>query len=132
MKTTHLLASELSLVLLLTGCANLPMDQACSAGIEKNIRVLETNGHQLKYHRTLDFTVLLSAAEDDELDGDYQSCLRNLRMARINHHSGRVTVANGYNGIHNTSSWGGQQSNGGAGIDAAHHAAGHTHHHGHN
>ena len=133
MKTTHLLASELFLVLLLTGCANLPMDQACRAGIEKGIRVLESNGHQLQYHRTWDFTVLLSAAEDDEMVGDYQSCLHNLSMARINHHSFRIVGPSGnYNGMLNTYSWGGQnQSNGGGVNDAAHHAAGHTHHHGH-
>ncbi len=127
MKTTHLVASELFFVLLFAGCANTPMDQACRAGIERDINVLSANGHQLQYHRTPDFAFLLSEAEGDELVGDYQSCLHNLSMARVNRHSMRIT---GHSSIdYRTQDT--YQSNTDSAIDADHHAAGHTHHHGH-
>jgi hypothetical protein len=128
MKTTHLVASELFFVLLLAGCANTPMDQACRAGIERDINVLSANGHQLQYHRTLDFAFLLSEAEGDELVGDYQSCLHNLSMARVNHHSMRITASSRIDYPTQDT----YQNNTGSANDAAHHAAGHTHHHGHN
>ena len=131
MKTTHVVASELFLVLLLAGCANLPMDQACRAGLEKEYEVWDANGRSLRHHRSPDFVLLLSEAEINELAGDYESCLSNLKMARSHSH-GPIghSVFNG--STQNTYSWGGQnQSNRGSANDAAHHAAGHTHHHGH-
>ncbi len=128
MKTTHLVASELFLVFLLVGCANLPMDQACRAGLESELQVFDANGRAMQYHRSPDFVFLLSEAEINELAGDYQSCLSNLKMAR-NHSHG---PSGNYYGTQNTYSWGGQnQSNRGSANDAAHHAAGHTQHHGH-
>ncbi len=123
-KSTHLVASELFLVLLLAGCANLPMDKACRAGLESEFNVLDANGHAMQYHRSPDFVFLLSEAEDNELVGDYQSCLNNLKMARNHRHD--------YYATQNTYSQAGQnQINRGSANDAAHHAAGHTHHHGH-
>ena len=132
MKTANLVASELFLVLLLAGCANLPVDEACRAGLEKDSKVLSSNGHQMQYHRSPDFPLLLSAAERSELAGDYQSCLSILRLARVDRHT--YSLSSGpYYGTQNTYSWGGQnQSYSGPANDAAHHAAGHTHHHGHN
>ncbi len=128
MKITHLVASELFFVLLLAGCANIPMDQACRAGIEDNINVLYANGHQLHYHRSLDFAFLLSEAEADELVGNYQSCLHNLSMARINRHSMRITARSRIDYPTQDT----YQSNTGSSVnDAEHHAAGHIHHHGH-
>ncbi len=128
MKTTHLVASELFLVFLLAGCANLPMDQACRAGIEKESKVWDANGRELWLHRSPNFISLLSEAEINELAGDYQSCLSNLKMARNHSHA----HSGNYYPTQNTYSWGGQnQSNRGSANDAAHHAAGHTHHHGH-
>ena len=82
MNATHLVASELMLVLLLAGCAGLPTDQACRAGLEKELEVFSTNGHTRQYHRSPDFVVLLAEAEVNEQNGDYQSCLDNLSMAR--------------------------------------------------
>ena len=128
MKTTHVVASELFLVLLLAGCANLPPDQACRAGLENEYEVLDANGRTLRYHRSPYFAFLLSAAEDTEINGDYQSCLSILKMARNHSHE-----SSGNNWTRTTYSWRGQnQSSRGSGIDAAHHARGHTHHHGHN
>ena len=128
MKTTHLVASELFLVFLLAGCANLPMDQACRAGLESELQVFDANGRAMQYHRSPDFVFLLSEAEINELAGDYQSCLSNLKMARNHSHA----HSGNYYPTQNTYSWGGQnQSNRGSANDAAHHAAGHTHHHGH-
>ncbi len=101
MKTTHLVASELFLVFLLAGCANLPTDQACRAGIEKEVKVFDANGHVMRYHRSWDFPFLLSAAEVDEWGGDYQSCLNNLKMARVNRHTYRRSSGN-YYGTQNT------------------------------
>ena len=131
MKTTHLVASELLLVLSLAGCANLPVDEACRAGLEKDSKVLSANGHQMQYHRRPDFPLLLSVAERAELTGDYQSCLSILRLARINRHTYHGSSGN-YYGRQNTYSWGRQNAGMGSANDAAHHAAGHTHHHGHN
>ncbi len=131
MKTTHLVASALFLGLLLTGCAHLPMDQ-CRAGIEKESKVLDVNGHAMQYHRSPDFAFLLSAAEDDELIGDYQGCLNNLIMVRVVHKRERTKTSRNFNRTQFSSSWGRQdRSNRGSANDAAHHAAGHTHHHGH-
>ncbi len=131
MKTTHLVASELFSVLLLAGCANLPMDQDCRAGLENEFEVLDANGGQMRYHRSPDFLSHLSAAMDDELVGDYESCLNNIHMARVHRHEPTRSSGN-YYPTQNTHSWGGQnQSNSRQSIDAAHHAAGHTHHHGH-
>jgi hypothetical protein len=131
MKNTHLVASELLLVLLIAGCANHPVDEACRAGLEKDSKVLSNNGHQMQFHRSPYLPLLLSAAERHELAGDYQSCLSILNMARINRHM--YHTSGNYYPTQNTSSWDGQyQSDMGSGIDAAHHAAGHTHHHGHN
>ncbi len=132
MKSTHLVASELFLVLLLAGCANLPMDQDCRAGLESEFKVFDANGPAMQYHRSPDFVFLLHEAEDNELAGDYQSCLNNLHMARVHRHEPTRSSGN-YYPTQNTHSWGGQnQSNQGSANDAAHHAAGHTHYHGHN
>ena len=131
MKTTHVVASELFLVLLLAGCANLPPDQACRAGIEKESKVWDDNGNELWLHRSPHFVSLLSEAEINELAGDYESCLSNLKMARSHSH-GPIGHSVFNRSTQNTYSWGGQnQSNRGSANDAAHHAAGHTHHHGH-
>ncbi len=125
MKTTHLVASELFLVLLLAGCAILPVDEVCRAELEKDSKVLSDNGHQMQYHRRPDFPFLLSVAERAELGGDYQTCVSLLRLARINGHAYARSSGN-YYGTQNTYSYSGSAN------DAAHHAAGHTHHHGHN
>ncbi len=131
MKSTHLVASELFLVLWLAGCANLPMDQACRAGLESEFKVYDADDNQMRYHRSPDFVFLLSEAESDELVGDYQSCLNNLKMARVHRHDPTRSSGN-YYPTQNTYSWRGQnQINRGSTNDAAHHAAGHTHHHGH-
>ncbi len=132
MKTTHLVTSELFLVLLLAGCANLPMDQACRAGLEKEVKVLDANSHAMQYHRSPDFVFLLSEAESDELVGDYQSCLNNLKIARADRHQHTRSSGNYYPTQNTYSSAGQNQSNRGSANDAAHHARGHTHHHGHN
>jgi len=129
MKTTYLVASELFLVLLLAGCANLPVDQDCRAGLENEFEVLDANGRTMRYHRSPDFLSHLSAAMDDELVGDYQSCLNNLHMARVHRHENTESWG-GYYPTHHTYSQS-RQSNSAAAKDAAHHAAGHTHHHGH-
>ena len=86
MKPAHLAASELFLVLLLAGCANLPMDQACRAGIESEVKLLIADDNQVRYHRSPDFVFLLSEAEDNELAGNYRSCLNNLKMAKSHSH----------------------------------------------
>ena len=126
MKTTHLVASELFLVLLLAGCANLPMDQDCRARLESEFKVFDANGDQMQYHRSPDFVFLLHEAEDDELVGDYQSCLNNIHMARVHRH-GPTSSSGNYYPTQDT-----YRSNRVSANDAAHHAAGHTHHHGHN
>ena len=131
MKTTHLVASELFLVLLLAGCAIFPADEACRAELEKGSKVLSDNGHQMQYHRRPDYPYLLSVAERSELDGDYQTCLGILKLARINRHTYGRSSGN-YSGTQNMYSWAGQSFSTGPANDAAHHAAGHTHHHGHN
>ena len=136
MKTTRLVALELFLVLLLAGCANLRVDQACRAAIEKETKVLAANGHTLRRHRTSSFPLLLSAAENREQVGDYQSCLNVLQMAHIGRPMYRGSLGNSYRTQSTYSGSTGQnqsyQSYGGGGsTDAAHHAAGHTHHHGH-
>ena len=131
MKTTHVVTLELFLVLLLAGCASLPMDQACRAGIDKESKVLAANGHRMRLHRSEDFEFLLSAAEDSESVGDYEDCLTLLQMARVDLHP---SAQNGYFGhsAQNTNSQSGyRQINSGQSKDASHHAAGHTHHHGH-
>ncbi len=135
MKTTHLVASALFLGLLLTGCAHLPMDQ-CRAGIEKESKVLDANGHAMEYHRSADFPNLLSAAEEEELAGDYQGCLNYLMMAQVDQHD-RIRTKRRNGSKEDSSSWSrhdqndhGQQ-NRGSSNDAAHHDAGHSHHHGH-
>ena len=135
MKTTRLVALELFLVLLLAGCANLRVDQACRAAIEKETKVLAANGHTMRHHRTSSFPLLLSAAESREEVGDYQSCLNVLQMAHIGRPMYRGSSGNYYRTQSTYSGSSGQnqsyQSYGGGGSDAAHHAAGHTHHHGH-
>ena len=135
MKTAHVVASELLLGLLLAGCAH-PIDQACRAGIGKESKVLDANGHAMQYHRSADFPYLLSAAEEEELAGDYQGCLNYLMMARVAQHD-RIRTKRRNGPEPDSSSWRshgqndrGQQNRGSAN-DAAHHDAGHTHHHGH-
>ncbi len=136
MKTTRLVALELILVLLLAGCANLRIDQACRAAIEKETKVLAANGHAMRYHRTSSFPVLLSAAENREQVGDYQSCLNILQMAHV---SRPLYVGSSGNAFRTRNTYSGssgqnqsyQSYGGGGSTDAAHHAAGHTHHHGH-
>ena len=131
-KTTHLVASELFLVLWLAGCANLPMDQDCRARLESEFKVLDADGHTKQYHRSPDFEYLLSAAVDDELVGDYQGCLNNLKMVRVVHQRPRTETRRDFDRLQDFSSWGGQdRSNQGSANDAVHHAAGHTHHHDH-
>ena len=134
MKTTHVVASELFLVSLLAGCANLPPDQACRAGLEYEYWVLDHNSRTLRGYRSPYFAFLLSAAEDTEINGDYESCLSILKMARNQSYE-----PGGNNRTRTTDSWHGltysyiqNHSNGGVVNDAEHHAAGHTHHHGHN
>ena len=136
MKTTHLVASELCLVLLMAGCAATPMDQACRVNLEKETKVLAANGHRLKYHRAPNFTLYLSAAEDSELNGNYGTCLRILEIAQVNRHTYYASrFSSGFGTGQNQSYSGGNYrnsgNNGGGSVDAAHHAAGHTHHHGH-
>ena len=110
------------------------MDQACRASIEKETKVLAANGHRMRYHRTANFSLLLSAAEGNEQIGDYEGCLINLKMAHIGRRTHAGPSRNSYP-TQNTYSGAGQnqsyQNYGGGSIDAAHHAAGHTHHHGH-
>ena len=135
MKTTHSMASGLFLVLSMAGCANLPMDQACRANIEKETKVLAANGHRMQYHRSANFPQLLSAAQDSEQIGDYPGCLNILQMAHIGRHnrtSGNYARSQrqAYSGSSNQG-YSRSYSGGGGSIDAAHHAAGHTHHHGH-
>ena len=86
MKSTHLVTLELLLVFLLAGCANLPVDQDCRAGLENEFEVLDANGGQMRYHRSPDFLSHLSAAVDDEQVGDYQSCVNNIHLARVHRH----------------------------------------------
>lgn len=137
MKTTHLVASGLFLVLSMAGCANLPMDQACRANIEKETKVLAANGHRMRYHRSANFPALLSAAQDSEQIGDYPGCLNILQMAHVGrsvHNSASGDYAPSQRQAYSGSSNQGHSrsySGGGGSIDAAHHAAGHTHHHGH-
>ena len=136
MTTTHVVAAELFLGLLLAGCAHLPMDEACRAGIESETKVLDADGNAMYYHRPVDFPYFLSAAEDDELAGDYEGCLNNLKMARVQLHE-RMRTAHRIDSMQGNGSWGTHnqgdrgQNNRGSANDAAHHAAGHTHHHGH-
>jgi len=130
MKTTYLAASGLFLVLWLAGCASLPMDQNCRTSLDSEFEVLNDGGRVMRDHRSANFSWYLIAAADDEMIGDYEGCLNNLQMARAHNH--------GYAGYNNGSQasygrdWHGQQQMGaGQSQDAAHHAAGHTHHHGH-
>jgi hypothetical protein len=101
MKTAHLVTSELFFIFLLAGCANLPPDEACRAGLEKEREVYSgTNVHTLIYHRSPNFVALLSEAEINELNGDYQSCLNNLSAARqsgYGHGYGHGDAGSGYN-----------------------------------
>ncbi|MCH7821899.1 MAG: hypothetical protein IIA07_07780 [Proteobacteria bacterium] len=131
MKTTHVVALELFLVLLLAGCASLPMDQACRAGIDKESKVLAANGHRMRLHRSPDFEFLLSAAEDSELVGDYEDCLTLLQMARVDRHPWTQIDYYGHSAQNTNSQPGYRQPISGQSKDVAHHAAGHTHHHGH-
>ncbi len=132
MKTTHLVASELFLVLFLAGCANLPIDQACRAGLESELKVLETHGNSMRYHRSPDFVYLLGEAESNEVAGDYQGCLSYLKMARTHRHERTRSDGRNY-GTPNIYSLPMENPSGEPAInDAAHYAAGHTHHHGHN
>ena len=102
MKTTQLVALELILLLLLAGCANLRVDQACRAGIEKETRVLAANGHTMRYHRGPNFPLLLSVAQDSEQIGDYHNCLGFLRMA----HNGRPSfIGSSGNYFHSQNTW---------------------------
>jgi len=84
MKSARVVASERFLVLLLAGCANLPPDEACRAGLEKEYEVFDAYGHTRLYHRSPDFAVLLTEAKINEQDGDYQGCLDNLGMVSQN------------------------------------------------
>ncbi len=139
MKTTHLIASELCLFLLLAGCATLPMDQACRVNLEKETKVLAANGHRLQYHRVPSYASYLSAAAASELNGNYGTCLKILEMAQVNRHTYYASSGNhaggfsraGQNQSYNGGNSGNYGNNGGRSVDAAHHAAGHTHHHGH-
>ena len=88
MNTTHLLASEVVLVSLLAGCASLPPDEACRTGLDNEFKVFDENGYIMRNHRSPYFTVYLFEAEENELDGDYQSCLDNLSMAHQHSHGG--------------------------------------------
>ena len=137
MKISHLVASEVFLLLLLTGCANLPMDEACRVGIEKEFETLFTDDYRLRLDSPSSSFVSLSAAVGSEQVGDYKGCLKNLNTARrhrrVNgyyalntHYSPRNSTQNSYPQAGRTRSGGGSAS-----YDAAHHAAGHTHHHGH-
>ncbi|MFB3103819.1 MAG: hypothetical protein ACE1ZA_02730, partial [Pseudomonadales bacterium] len=95
-------------------------------------KVLAANGHRMRYHRTANFPFLLSAAEGNEQIGNYESCLKNLEMAHIGHRTNNrnsYPTQNAYSGAGQNQSYG--RSYGGGSTDAAHHAAGHTHHHGH-
>ena len=132
MKTTHLALSGIFLVLALAGCANLPTDQDCRARLESNFKVFDAQGHAMRYHRSPDFVSLLFEAKDYELAGDYQSCLNNLKMAVVSHQHKGATTRRDMDRMQDSSSWNGQgRSYQGSANDAAHHAAGHTHHHGH-
>jgi hypothetical protein len=79
------------LVSLLAGCASLPPDQACRAGIEKESEVLAANGYILKNHRRPDYIAFLSDAEINERSGDYESCLDNLDSA-VSHQHARMSI----------------------------------------
>lgn len=129
-KTTHLVALELFLVFLLGGCASLSTDLACRAGIERETEALYADDGRMGV------SLLLSAAHGDELVGDYEGCLKNLktarRLRRVNNYYAQNIYYPPRNATRNAYSRAGQnQSSGGRSYDAAHHAAGHTHHHGH-
>lgn len=129
----NLVASVLLLLVLLAGCANLPMDQACRAGIEKESEVLYTDDHRISQSRSTGFSLLLSAAAGNELVGDYQSCLKNLNMARSLSH-GDSGLSHNYVPPQDTYPPPIRHKKGpakGPAYDAAHHALGHLHHHGH-
>ena len=78
MNAPHLVTLELILLSLLAGCSNLPADQACRAGLEKELEVFDANGYLMWNHRSPNFVAFLVEAELDELAGDYQSCVDNL------------------------------------------------------
>ena len=121
MKTILVVASGLFLIMLLAACANVPIDVACRAGLDSEFSLLGADDRPA--HRSPNFDSLLFEAQDNELAGDYQSCLNNLKMAHVHSHQRTPKI----------NLWGEQfpiyseRPN-----DAAHHAAGHTHHHGHN
>jgi hypothetical protein len=101
MNATHLMASEVILVSLLAGCANVPPDQACRDGLEEEFEVFHANGNRMHYHRSANFAVYLFEAEIDELVGDYESCLDHLAMARYHGHPGQGYSSAGYRGYAN-------------------------------
>ena len=86
----------------------------------------------MRLHRSEDFEFLLSAAEDSESVGDYEDCLTLLQMARVDLHPRTEMIWRGHSAQNIDSRSGYTQINSGQSKDAAHHAAGHTHHHGHN
>ena len=107
------------------------MDQDCRAGLQNEFEVLDANGRAMRYHRSPDFLFHLSAAVDNEQVGDYQSCLNNIHLARVHRH-GPTNSSGDYYPTQGTYSGARQNhSKSGSANDAAHHAAGHTHHHGH-
>lgn len=94
MNATHLVTLESILLSLLAGCSNLPADQACRAGLEKELEVFDANGYLMWNHRSPNFVAFLVEAELDELAGDYQSCVDNLALAHEHGHG------HGYNTGH--------------------------------
>ncbi len=133
-KTTQLAALEILLVLLLAGCVNLPMDGACRAGIEKESEVLYAIDQKMRHRRSTGFYLFVSAPESSELVGDWNSCLENLKMARSFRHGDTVPGRNSYAATDTAPApvWHKRSKmRPAAAYDAAHHDAGHSHHHGH-
>jgi hypothetical protein len=114
MNATHLMASEVILVSLLAGCANVPVDQACRDGLQEEFEVFHANGNRMHYHRSANFAVFLFEAEIDEMAGDYQSCVDHLEMARYHGHPG-----NNYGSSHHGYATNGQNESRQGGARAA-------------
>ncbi len=128
-----LVATEVLLVMLLAGCATQPVNEACRAGIEKQSEVLYANVDRIRHDSPTGFSLLLSAAEGSELVGDYHGCVKNLAIARS---LSNVDIGLYRNDTHPQDTYpppfrDKKSSSKGPEYDAAHHAAGHTHHHGH-
>ena len=132
MKTTLLLVSKLLIVMSLAGCASVPLEQACRAGIEKESEGLYGDDQRMDHHPP-SFSLLLSVAEGNELVGDYRSCLENLKTASRHRHNYYTQNTNypTLNSTQNSYPRPRYERNRGASYDQAHHAAGHAHHHGH-